>query len=55
MSKLFMLAVALGLATITFWVVIIASSPASQAATETNSERAELAKADPCVTFGICP
>lgn len=55
MSKTNMFAVAFGIATLSFWVIVIGSPPTSQAASEIDSVRAELATADHCVTFGICP
>jgi hypothetical protein len=55
MSKISMLIMSFAIATLTFWAFVLTNPPTSQAATGVSSERAELAAADHCVTFGICP
>ncbi|KAB1072188.1 hypothetical protein F6X51_17350 [Methylobacterium planeticum] len=59
MPKIVMFALALALAAGAFWSVVLTDPPKSEAATATAktaaSERSELASADQCVTFGICP
>ena len=55
MSKITIFAAAFALATVAFWSVVLTAPPTSQASVAPALERAELASADHCVSFGICP
>ena len=54
MSKFGLFLVAFALAAGTFWLTVLTDPPKSEAAAAP-THRSELASADQCVAYGVCP